>query len=118
MPWYFYNGRVPVPVKSVDGVVVSVPPRGHVEASPNDVRKYGSRMRRCAPPAGAADAAKPEPTVVAPPKKVSPLAAAVKEKGVTSDPARAPKKREVAEEQSAAPKRRSRSRKKTEPAAE
>lgn len=93
MAWYFYNGRVPVPVRRVDGVVVSVSPRGYVEANPQDVRKFGSKMRRCAPPKEEVErAALVPPTVIEPPKSSSPLSMAIKEKGVTSDPGTPPSK--------------------------
>jgi hypothetical protein len=117
MPWYFYNGRVPVPVKRVDGVVVSVTPRGYVEAKPQDVRKFGSKMRRCAAPKEEVEKASlTPPTEVATPTKPSPLSEAIKEKGVTRDPKTPPKpKAETVQEDAAEekPKRRSRSRKKT-----
>ena len=49
MPHYFYSGNIPVPVVRIDGEIVSVKPRSVIEAKPQDVRKYGSRMTRTAP---------------------------------------------------------------------
>ena len=114
MAWYFYNGRVPVPVRRVDGVVVSVSPRGYVEANPQDVRKFGSKMRRCAPPKEEVERAALVPhTVIEPPKSSSPMSMSIKEKGITSDPARPPSKsadKDVEKVASPPKKRRSRSR--------
>ena len=53
MPWYFYNGQVPVPVTRVDGAICVVRPRGYIEAKPENVRKYGAKMVRTAPPRAA-----------------------------------------------------------------
>lgn len=103
MPWFFYNGRVPVPVKRVDGVVVSVPPRGHVEARADDVRKFGSSMRRCAPPQKEVERARlTPPTEIALPTKPSAFSEAISEKGVTRDPAVAPKRLTQPEERALA----------------
>ena len=51
--WYFYNGRVPVPVRLPDGRVFAVRPRGHVFTSKDSVRKYGAKFRPCANPENA-----------------------------------------------------------------
>lgn len=84
MPWYFYSGNVPVPVKRVDGEIVSVRPRSHIEAKLEDIRKYGTRMARCAPPKDMAPPVPPAPEPEAPIKGSS-LAAAIKELGITKD---------------------------------
>lgn len=89
MPWYFYNGTIPVPVQRVDGEIVSVRPRTHIEAKPEAVRKFGTKMSRTGPPKGLSGAVNSAP--LAPPSvdeiAKSPLAAAVSELGVTKDPA-------------------------------
>lgn len=51
--WYFYNGRVPVPVRLLDGRVYAVRPRGHVYTTADGVRKYGNKFRPCGAPANA-----------------------------------------------------------------
>jgi hypothetical protein len=119
MPWYFYSGRVPVPVKRTDGIVISVAPRGYVETDPKHVRKFGAKMRRCAAPRIEIEkAALTPPTTIAPPTKSSPLSSTVTERGVTRDPGTPPKPMVAVEDKKSedapveAPKRRSRSRKK------
>jgi hypothetical protein len=78
--WYFYNGRVPVPVATPDGLVVSVRPRGHVYTDAHSVRKYGDKFRPCAPPSGAAGES-PAPVPDPPPAEPlgGPLSAVVTE---------------------------------------
>lgn len=51
--WYFYSGRIPVPVALPDGRVYAVRPRGYVYTDISGVRKYGSKFRPCAPPSDA-----------------------------------------------------------------
>jgi hypothetical protein len=48
--WYFYNGRVPVPVKLTDGRIYAVRPRGYVFTDADGIRKYGNKFRPCARP--------------------------------------------------------------------
>lgn len=88
--WYFYNGRVPVPVALPDGRVFSVRPRGHVYTDRDSVRKYGEKFRPCAPPESAADilrllSIKPEPPPSEEALKASagPIAMSVVELGKT-----------------------------------
>ena len=112
MPWYFYNGQVPVPVKTANGTVVSVPPRGHIEADPQAVKKYGSKMRRCAPPKSAVEAQAKTPKTIIEPPKAGPLAAKISEKTKSPPPKVAPKAAQKdapkVAEASKAPKRRTR----------
>jgi hypothetical protein len=101
MPWYFYSGAIACPVRRIDGEIVSVRPRSKVEAKHEDVRKFGSKMSRCAPPESLP--VHEEPLAAPGPGEISPsrLAQAVLERGVTKDPAVAPSPAEVVEEKGA-----------------
>jgi hypothetical protein len=88
--WYFYNGRVPVPVTLPDGRVFSVRPRGHVYTELDSIRKYGDKFRPCAPPENAGSiltllAIKPElpPSQEALKASAGPLATSIVELGLS-----------------------------------
>ena len=53
--WYFYNGRVPVPVKLPDGRIYSVRPRGYLFTDATSIRKYGAKFVACATPQNASE---------------------------------------------------------------
>jgi hypothetical protein len=105
MPWYFYSGTIPVPVQRIDGEIVSVAPRTYIEARPEAVRRFGTKMSRTAPPKGRPIPA--PPIVVAEEIEItpSPMAKAIVELGVTRDPAVQATPVQPKEEESAKPRR-------------
>lgn len=88
MPWYFYNGSVPVPVQRIDGEIVSVRPRSYIETKPEHVRKFGPKMSRTAPPRDAAQEEREPPLPSPGADEITPsvFAEKISEIGVTKDP--------------------------------
>lgn len=85
MPWYFYNGQVPVPVETEAGAVQVVAPRSKVLASHKGAARHGASMRRCAGPSSA-EHAKPEPLAARGDISPSRMGQAIKELGKVSSP--------------------------------
>ena len=93
--WYFYNGRIPVPVRVEGGGTVAVRPRSKVFAAPDAVERYGSSFRRCARPAGLVPAFVPVDASVSATVDETGFASSTTETVTTRDPQSLPAPRRV-----------------------